>query len=246
MKSYKYDVALSYASEDEKVVKRVWKILREENVCTFYAPDCQPNLVGQDKETFFYRVFKKESLFVVTFVSDKYVIKEDPMFEANVAMSRNDNSLIPIYLDADVSLPGLDKDINYYVETNEAKIADLIIKKIHRYRETTSEKIDNVRPTLTFSNSANKVIVKFSKQVFSTSNNTGSLDASDFSVTADRGNPTFSISHSGDIVTIIISYTGLSTGDKACTAILLKANSAYDEFGNVCSQKSYNFTYITP
>ncbi len=246
MSNYKYDVALSYASEDINIVKRVNKILKEEEINVFYAPDYQSKLVGKDKDISFYRVFKKESLFVALLVSKDYIVKDDPMNEAKVAMSRKEDCLIPIYLDKNVSLPGLDEDIIYYIETNEAKIADLIIEKIQEHKKVSKENTKHVMPTVSFAHTANTVTATFSKPVYSTPNGSGILNASCFIISADNGSPTFTVSHSGNNVSITVAYSGLSLGDTVNTAIVLKANSAFDASGNACTQTSYNFTYTAP
>lgn len=115
-REYKYDVAISYASEQEHYVSRVCKILEKENLDVFFAPNREEEFIGRDMITEFYDIYRYESMYVACFVSEEYLKKDITMHEAKVAMLRQKkekrNCLIPIYW-GDARLTGLDPDINF-------------------------------------------------------------------------------------------------------------------------------------
>lgn len=132
MNLYKYDVAISYASEELALVNLVYKMLDTEGVSVFFAPAEQQDIVGQDQTKVFHLIYGKEARFVAVFVSKHYITKPVCLHEARSEMIRNlddDYCLIPIYLDG-THLPDLDPDIAYYDENNPYKIKRLIIQKI--------------------------------------------------------------------------------------------------------------------
>lgn len=129
--SHAYDVALSYAGEQVRLVSRVAKLLEAENLRVFFAPDREAEFIGEDMYAKFYRIYRYESRYVAAFVTADYLKKEITMHEAATAMLRRRdekrNCLIPIYFDG-ASLPNLDADINYIPGDGlrEVEIADKI------------------------------------------------------------------------------------------------------------------------
>lgn len=115
-KEYQYDVAVSYASEQERYVSRVCKILEKENLEVFFAPNREEEFIGRDMITEFYDIYRYKSMYVACFVSEEYLKKDITMHEAKVATLREKeekrNCLIPICW-GNARLPGLDPDINF-------------------------------------------------------------------------------------------------------------------------------------
>jgi len=168
VRQYKYDLALSYASENESIVQRVYKILTEEGFCVFFAPEYQHKLVGEDMVRAFYRIFRYEARYIAAFVSKEYIRKDATMQEANAALVRNSEEkascLIPFYMD-DSSLPGLDSDVIYRRTDNPAMIASLIKQIIKDTRGAAKDKshIDEAKGTS--QNNINIVNNNYGKQV---------------------------------------------------------------------------------
>ena len=247
MKKYKYDVALSYAGEDVEIVESVYQILCEEGIDVFFAPECQDELVGAHMDRVLYRKFNNECFFIAAFISDSYINKRPTMLEAKIAINRNKNEkrecLIPFCLEKGVKLPGLNEKIIYLDDNNEVEIADLIIKKVRNLKQLDAE-----NPTVAFSVSGNVVTASFSKSAYSTSSGNGALDKSDFAVSTNNGTITYEVSHiaGSKTATITITCSGLNTGDTCNIAVVLYSNSAFDEYGNLCQQRSHNFTYTQP
>ena len=114
--TFSYDVAISYASEQEKIVSRVASILRVDGFRVFFAPDQESEYIAEDMIAQFYRIYRYESRYVAAFVTEDYLHKDITMHEAKTAMLRRQeegrNCLIPIYFEKAV-LPHLGPDIHY-------------------------------------------------------------------------------------------------------------------------------------
>lgn len=153
---YRYDVALSYATENKDIVDKVYHYLRAEKITAFFAPspEAQVVLSGQNGREIFYRIFGMESEYVVLFVSKYYVAKEVPIEEATIAFNKHngDGKVIPIYLDGtplpkDMFDP---KSTNYFVSINAVEIASHLANRIKMDREIVpAPSSDSFTPTST-------------------------------------------------------------------------------------------------
>lgn len=131
-----YKVALSFATEDQDLVEKVYHYLKAEKIDTFFAPspEGQVYLSGKNQREVFYDIFGLNAEYVALFVSKYYVAKEIPMEEASIAFANHADtgSVIPVYLDG-TSLP-LDlfrpEKTNYFKENNPAMIAKHLAAKI--------------------------------------------------------------------------------------------------------------------
>ena len=139
---YRYDIALSYAKENEELVDAVYHYLKAENITAFFAPspEAQTILSGKNQREVFYRVFGIEAEYAALFVTKDYVAKKVPMEEAKIAFSKHsgDGKVIPIYLDG-TPLPRTLFDpnsTNYYCSSNEAEIASLLANRIRLDRQS--------------------------------------------------------------------------------------------------------------
>ncbi len=128
-----YEVALSFAGEQRPFVQRVAATLRDAGVNVFY--DDFADLWGKDLTKELERVYRKESRYVVVFVSQEYVDKAWPNLERQHAlagrMERMDDSVLPARFSA-VELPGLPATVGYLDvgERTPADLAKLIIRKL--------------------------------------------------------------------------------------------------------------------
>lgn len=134
--NYKFDVALSFATENQQLVETVYHYLKAENISVFFAPspEGQMFLSGKNQREAFYNIFGMNTKFVALFVSKYYISKEVPMEEAGIAFAKHasDGSVIPIYID-DASLPTdmfNPKSMNYFKSSNPAVIASHLAGKI--------------------------------------------------------------------------------------------------------------------
>lgn len=143
-----FDVAISFAMENEELADTVYHYLKAEGLSVFYAPapECQSILSGENQREIFYRIFGLESKYVVLLVSKFYVRKQVPMEEARIAFSKHggDASVIPIYLD-ETELPEelLDaKKQNYFLSDNAAEIASHVASKVIKFENRKKKRDD--------------------------------------------------------------------------------------------------------
>ena len=86
-----YNIALSYETDNIKLVEKVYHYLKAEGITVFFAPaeECQQILSGKNQREIFYEVFGLKAEFVALFVSKSYVSKEVPMEEASIAIAKH-------------------------------------------------------------------------------------------------------------------------------------------------------------
>jgi hypothetical protein len=112
----RWDVCLSYASEDRGYVEMVAGLLKAEKLEVFYDQDEQGDLWGKDLAEHFDRVFRLDSRFCVMFISQAYAAKPWTRHERRSALARalleEREYLLPARFD-DTELPGLRPTIAY-------------------------------------------------------------------------------------------------------------------------------------
>jgi hypothetical protein len=131
-----YDIALSFATENQELVEKVYYYLKAEKVNAFFAPslEAQIFLSGKNQSEAFYNIFGMEADYVALFVSKDYINKPTPMEEAGIAFGKhgNDGTVIPIYID-ETSLPAdlfNPKKTNYFKSNNPVEIANHLVAKV--------------------------------------------------------------------------------------------------------------------
>lgn len=156
-----FDVAISFAMENEELADTVYHYLKAEGLSVFYAPapECQSILSGQNQREIFYRIFGLKSKYVILLVSQFYVMKPVPMEEARIAFSKHggDASVIPIYLDG-TELPSElwdSKKQNYFSSNDAAEIASHVASKVSN-SEKQAEKKDSFASGGIMKNEKNK------------------------------------------------------------------------------------------
>lgn len=112
----RWDVCLSYASEDRAYVEMVAGLLKAAGLEVFYDRDEQGQLWGKDLADHFDRVFRLDSRFCVMFISEAYAAKPWTRHERPSALARalleEREYLLPARFD-DTELPGLRPTIAY-------------------------------------------------------------------------------------------------------------------------------------
>ena len=131
---FKYDVALSYASEDRAYVVQVATFLEEAGVEVFYDEFEEVDLWGEDLSEQLHEVYSKKARYTVLFISQYYVDKVWPILEHDWAQEHAlENNILPARFD-DAEVPGLSKNIKYIsLHNREAKnFAELIVRKVRK------------------------------------------------------------------------------------------------------------------
>ncbi len=126
---HQFDIALSFATENQPLVADVYQYLKAEGYKVFFAPspEGQAFISGKNQRQIFYQIFGWEAEYVALFVTKDYISKKVPMEEASIALTKRagSNTVIPIYLDG-CKLPAElfdPKQYNYYSSDNAVDIA---------------------------------------------------------------------------------------------------------------------------
>ena len=116
MSGRRYDIAISYASEDVEIARQIANKLRENNVSVFYAGFETSRLWGENLHDFLIDVFANRSRFSLILFSENYSQKMWARLERQAAQAaafiKQKNMLLPIKLD-DSEPEGLIPTIGY-------------------------------------------------------------------------------------------------------------------------------------
>ncbi len=139
----KYDFAISYASENSAVARRIAQRLKEtsRDLTVFLAEENAELLVGVDGEKFFERLFSDAKQAIVL-ISKHYKRKQWTRFEWDTILDRaNENRFIPIRLD-EAKLLGLPSNIIYlsFDGSNYEEIIAVCIKKLLLYEKQSGHR----------------------------------------------------------------------------------------------------------
>ena len=136
----KYDIALSFAGEDRKVVQGFAEALKDRGIKIFYDQFEQSTLWGKDLFQHLQTVYRDEAEFCIVFISENYAKKSWTKHEIHQAQSRsfvNDGEyILPVRLD-DSDIPGLNPTIGY-IDLRQFEISQLV--------DLTLEKIGKKSP----------------------------------------------------------------------------------------------------
>lgn len=146
----KYDFAMSFAGEVRTVVERVKNALRENEVEVFYDLDEQHRIISMDVEDYLAPIYRTEARYVVVFLSEDYPKKIWTKFESDHFKARfGDNSVIPVrftnvgisVFDITYVIGGLSYDPEGDPETQAARIAETLLRRLEEDRATENEAI---------------------------------------------------------------------------------------------------------
>ena len=146
MKDTKYQVALSFASEQRSYVEEVARYLEKWRIPMFYDGFEKVRLWGRQGTEAFHEAFTQQTAYVVMFISQAYVKKAWPRHERRSALSHmiseQDEYILPVRFD-DTPVPGLPNDILYLRahEYKPAQLSAMIADKlgIDRFHSKASE-----------------------------------------------------------------------------------------------------------
>lgn len=132
---FEFSVALSFAGEQRKYVRKVAESLRNQKIKVFYDEFKKTFLWGKDLVSYLDEVYRKKAQYCVIFISSEYASKAWPRHEARSALARAINEkkeyILPVRFD-DTDLPGLPPTVGY-VNANQYspdELAHLIIEKM--------------------------------------------------------------------------------------------------------------------
>jgi len=143
---FKFDFAISYASEDRGIAHDLYRLLSAKGVKVFFSEEEKVYLWGKRLKHELRNTFGADTRFAVVLLSKDYVEKFYPRYEFDVAKTAEPNRdyefILPICIDK-LNLPGLEEDV-YYIDFRREGILntiDMMMKKltdIHPVEEVTA------------------------------------------------------------------------------------------------------------
>jgi hypothetical protein len=133
--NFKYDVSISFAGEDRKIVEKISKELIKKGVKVFYDQNHKYKLWGKKLSTYFQDIYGPESKFVIILISKYYPIRDWTDFEFSIvkkeAKNRKTEYILPVRLD-NTKILGIHEDIAYLDYKNEGiqGIVEGILEKL--------------------------------------------------------------------------------------------------------------------
>jgi hypothetical protein len=133
--STQYDVAISYASEDEKTAEEIAEAMKEAGLRVFFAPYARAQLWGEKLGDYFKKTYGSDASYVLLLVSKHYFSKDFPNYEFTIALGearrRKEVFILPVRLDS-TPIIGLLSDIHYieYSKEGPDEIARFVKQKV--------------------------------------------------------------------------------------------------------------------
>lgn len=149
MHKYKYDVALSFASEQRDYVEQVVAELSVLGTKVFYDNNLQVDLWGKNLIRYLEKIYFEESYYCVMFISKEYKHKYWTRYESEILEERNffqnedlnfQHRILPVRFD-DTKIPGIRSTLGYISaqEISPKALAQMIYQKIHKIDTDTCE-----------------------------------------------------------------------------------------------------------
>lgn len=124
---YKYQVGISYASEQVILAERLYNLLSEKGVKVFFAKKEEASFLGKNLYSHLINTYENDCKYIVAIISKEYIEKEYTNQELSVALNRNQNGercLFPIYTSSHRH-PRISKD-EYYIDYNQKKEPEIV------------------------------------------------------------------------------------------------------------------------
>ncbi|PKA06508.1 TIR domain-containing protein [Leptospira harrisiae] len=139
--NYKYDIAISYAGEENYIAEQIANGLKQAKINVFYDKYEVSNLWGRDLASHLQDIYSKEAQFCIMLISNNYKEKAWPNHERAAAIERylNENRyyILPILIHDDAWVSGIPKTISYlkWDETSVQEIVVSVKKKLLENKE---------------------------------------------------------------------------------------------------------------
>jgi hypothetical protein len=147
-KTFDFDVALSFAGEDRKIVESYAQILKTKGLRVFLDSDQQAELWGTDLYVKLDEIYRMRAMFCIMFISKHYAAKYWTNHERQSAQARafkeNREYILPVRLD-DTEIPGLRETVGYIDlrKISIEELAKLTLEKVEKEKKRVSSSITN-------------------------------------------------------------------------------------------------------
>lgn len=136
---YKFDVAISYANEDLKIVNNYVNLLSSKGLKVYFDKTDEVGLWGANLYDKFDEIYRARALFCIIFISSDYARKVWTNHERKSAQARalqeNREYVLPVRVD-DTEIPGIPSTIGYIDirKTTIEKLVGMTVEKVERLK----------------------------------------------------------------------------------------------------------------
>ncbi|MBB2191896.1 TIR domain-containing protein [Gluconacetobacter azotocaptans] len=148
---FPWDVAVSFAGEDRKIVEGFREELNANGYTVFYDFDEQHKLWGENLRRKLSEVYAHDAQYMIVFLSKHYPEKDWTNFELEIGRDakakRTSTYLLPLVVD-DINIVGLSKDVGY-VDLRHHSVSEavqILIRKIEDTEVTVEQEPVAVAP----------------------------------------------------------------------------------------------------
>ena len=116
MKKRKYDIAVSYASEQRTYIERFVKRLMSNGLMVYYDRNEKTKMVGKILDQELHRIYIDEAINCALFLSNEYINKPITKYESQIILSQSLYKAEYMYIfkfDESLTIPGLNRNFVY-------------------------------------------------------------------------------------------------------------------------------------
>jgi hypothetical protein len=141
LSGYEYDVAVSFAGEDRRIVKEYCDMLSPYKLKVFYDEYEQVALWGENLYDKLDEIYRTKARFCVIFISKNYAAKVWTNHERKAAQARalqeNRAYILPVKLD-DTEIPGIPPTIGYIDlrKVTVKNLVDITLEKVKNHKSS--------------------------------------------------------------------------------------------------------------
>jgi hypothetical protein len=152
-KSYKYDVAISFAGEDRQIAENIAGLLKQHHIPVFYDDYEKADLWGKDLYEYLADVYSSHARYCVMIISAYYAEKLWTNYERRNAQERafkeHEEYILPVRLD-NTAIPGVRDTIGYIDlrKTSVEDLVDLILQKLGKSRSLEDHSEKNIAQSI--------------------------------------------------------------------------------------------------
>lgn len=174
MHKYKYDVALSFASEQRDYVKQIADELSVLGIKVFYDNNQQVDLWGKNLFRYLEKIYFEDSYYCVMFISKEYKQKYWTRYESEILEERNfyqyenlnfQHRILPVRFD-DTQIPGIRASLGCLSaqEISPKTLAQMISQKIYEIDIDNCETFHSLNLDVIYDELVNRLPKKFTTQ----------------------------------------------------------------------------------
>ncbi len=135
--SFKYDFAISYASERREIAEKIARLLTAKKARVYYDRYFESEMLGKKLSVYFHQKFGVNTRFVIILISKEYPLKDWTNWELSIvrdeAKKRKEEFILPVRID-NTKILGIHDDIGF-IDLNKKSVeeaVDILLEKLDK------------------------------------------------------------------------------------------------------------------